>query len=90
MLKPNTESVRSHSAMSWAESDKWWNTHKGKPGGSLWKDEGWCREALDEKPRWNNNEYHKKIVRLLVKARLGRFIGLKNLKKKFFYRFCGT
>lgn len=41
--------IRNHSGMNWAESAKWSNTHKGKPGGSSRKDDGWCGEAEDKK-----------------------------------------
>ena len=80
MVKGNKESVRNHSAISLAEIVKWSNTLKGKPGIiSSWKDDRWCREAVDKKPcvRWNNNEYHKKMLGVVRKARLGSFIGYK-------------
>ena len=88
MVKRNSESVRNRSAMSWAESVQWSNTHKGKSGGSSRKDDGWCRETVDKNPVWGETtNTTKKILEALLNARLGSFIVYKNPVKKFFLGF---
>ena len=78
--------VRNHSVKNWAESAKWSNTHKYNLGGSSRKDDGWSREALDKKTLYEaNRTTPQKILGILLKARLGSFIGYKNLVRKFFF-----
>ena len=78
--------VRNHSAINWAEGAKWSNTHRGKLGGSSWKDDGWSREAVDKKPcmKWNNDQHHKKSRGFSWKQDLGVLSGIKIQWESFF------